>query len=236
MIFKNVWQTLNLSWVARFSFTVSQQDSTACTTIKLSAAKSICNDRLKDERLYLFCHFLSVSRFYFNMKLWSHVWLSLTDALDSLWYGLGPALLSLARASVHQRCFVRSFSPSQSKAKKSNLCLGLPSEWWCPALLESGEICQMRGRMSSGQVDSCCPTMDQLFRHYEGRVTLRTANQYTASQTYKQILFIYWGESFSSASFFFFFLNNLPGPFILLKYGFLHFLKENMSPVCQCTH
>lgn len=107
--------------------------------------------------------FLTVSRFYFNMKLWSHVWLSLTDALDSLWY-LGPALFSLARASVHRRCFVRSFSPSQSEAKKSNLSLGLPSESWCPALLESGEICQTRGRMSSGQVDSCCPTMDQLFR------------------------------------------------------------------------
>ncbi len=169
---------------------------TACTTIKLSAAKSICNDRLNDERLDLFCLFLlTVSRFYFNMKLWSHVWLSLTDALDSLWY-LGPALFSLARALVHRRCFVRSFSPSQSEAKKSNLCVGLQSESWCPALLESGEICQMRGRMSSGQVDSCCPTMDQLFRQ---RISDWTENKYTASQTYTHTVAAYG----SSTGFFF---------------------------------
>lgn len=139
--------------------------------------------------------FLTVSRFYFNMELWSHVWLSLTDALDSLWY-LGPALFSLARALVHRRCFVRSFSPSQSEAKKSNLCPGLQSESWCPALLESGEICQMRGRMSSGQVDSCCPTMDQLFRQ---RLREWTENKYTASQTYTHTVAAYG----SSTGFFF---------------------------------
>lgn len=170
---------------------------------QLQRAYVITGWKMKDSTCSAF-FFLTVSRFY--MKLWSRVWLSLTDALDSPWYGLGPALFSLARASVHWRRFVRSFCPSQSKAKKSNFCLGLPSEWWSPALLESGEICQTRGRMSSGQVDSCCPTMDQLFQHYEGR----TEN---ASQTCTQILFIYWGESFSSASY----IENPAWPMYLLK-------------------
>lgn len=73
-----------------------------------------------------------------------------------------PRAVLISQSVGPPEVFCQVILPLAIWSQKSNLCLGLPSESWCSALQEPGEICQMRGRMSSGQVDSCSPTMNQL--------------------------------------------------------------------------